>query len=77
MFTEKKEDKRKAIVETKMWFFNMNINFFSAFFMTLKNMSLTKQSVTSIYGESDFTLISLNKTLEVETTRNHVSLFFL
>lgn len=75
MFTEKKEDKRKAIVETKMWVFNMDINFFSAFFMTLKNVSLTKQSVTSIYGESDFTLISLNKTLEVETTRNHVSLF--
>lgn len=56
-----------------MWFFNMDINFFS--FQHLKNVSLTKQSVTSIYGESDFTLISLNKTLEVET-RNHVSLFF-
>lgn len=44
--------------------------------MTLKNVSLTKQSVTSICGESDFILISLNKTLKVETARSHVSLFF-
>lgn len=65
-FHRKKDDKRKAIVETKMWSLNMNINISSAFFMTLKNVSFTKQSVTSTYGASYFILISLSKTLKVE-----------